>query len=415
VEPSLSAFASLKYCIRAQYVRGISSIALVLGLGVALVLLLLAGLWPRWHNVQTAQAEASRDSLPAALFIVAKRGKPKADLTLPASLLALQETTIHARTNGYVKRLLVDIGDRVKTGQLLAEIEAPEVDRELDQARAALGQVKASLELARVTSDRYAALLGDEAVSPQEVDERRGIHEARQADYAAAKANIRRLEQLRLFQHVTAPFAGTIVARNVEVGTLIQGGASSSGWLFRLAQTDTIRVHVNVPQSSMRLIKPGSEGSLSVPELGSRTFAAKVVRSSGAFDSTTRTMVVEMHVPNHDGALLPGMYGQLRFALVNPEPSLQVPVNAVMIGGDGPRVATITAGDVVRIKPVKLGRDFGKEIEILEGLEENERVISNPRDNLAEGVKVRAVDLHALSEKSDGAKPASSSSPKPKS
>jgi RND family efflux transporter MFP subunit len=235
------------------------------------------------------------------------------------------------------------------------------------------------------------------------------------ADYAAAQANIRRLEQLRSFQRVTAPFAGTIIARNVEVGTLIQSGASSSGWLFRLAHTDTIRVHANVPQSSMRLIKAGMDVSLTVPELGERSFAAKVVRSSGAFDAATRTMVVEMHVPNRDGALLPGMYGQIRFALVNPEPSLQVPVNAVMIGGDGPRVATIDAGDVVRIKPVKLGRDFGKEIEILEGLKDNDRVVSNPRDNLTEGVKVRAVDLHALAEKNESAKPAATPTAKPKS
>jgi RND family efflux transporter MFP subunit len=364
--------------------------------------------------MKTAQADATRDVLPAALFVEAKRGKSKSDLLLPATMLALQETTIHARTSGYLKRLLVDIGDRVKAGQLLAEIEAPEVDRELDQARAALGQVKANLELARVTAERYAALLAEEAVSPQEVDEKRGQHEARKADFAAAEANIRRLEQLRSFQRVTAPFSGTIIARNVEVGTLIQSGASSSGWMFRLAQTDTIRVHVNVPQSSMKLVKAGSEGTLTVPELGGKSFAAKVARSSGAFDAATRTMVVEMHVPNRDGALLPGMYGQIRFALVNPEPSLQVPVNAVMIGGEGPRVAVIDTGDVVRIKPVRLGRDFGKEIEILEGLEEHERVISNPRDNLTEGLKVRAVDLHALAEK-ESAKPAAASPAKPKS
>jgi RND family efflux transporter MFP subunit len=392
----------------------ISSIALIAGLALVMSVLLVVGLWPKWHAMKTAQADATRDVLPAALFVEAKRGKSKSDLLLPATMLALQETTIHARTSGYLKRLLVDIGDRVKAGQLLAEIEAPEVDRELDQARAALGQVKANLELARVTAERYAALLAEEAVSPQEVDEKRGQHEARKADFAAAEANIRRLEQLRSFQRVTAPFSGTIIARNVEVGTLIQSGASSSGWMFRLAQTDTIRVHVNVPQSSMKLVKAGSEGTLTVPELGGKSFAAKVARSSGAFDAATRTMVVEMHVPNRDGALLPGMYGQIRFALVNPEPSLQVPVNAVMIGGEGPRVAVIDTGDVVRIKPVRLGRDFGKEIEILEGLEEHERVISNPRDNLTEGLKVRAVDLHALAEK-ESAKPAAASPAKPKS
>jgi RND family efflux transporter MFP subunit len=390
-----------------------SGVALVMGLVVAMSGLFAVGLWPKWNALKVAQAEAGKDDLPAVMYVPVKRGSQKADIVLPVSLYALQETTIYARTNGYLKRWQVDIGDQVKAGQILAEIEAPEVDREFDQAHASRAQVKAHLELARVTSERYAALLKEDAVSPQEVDEKRGVHEARKADYAAAEANLRRLEQMKSFQRVTAPFSGTIIARNVDVGSLIQAGsASSSGWLFKLAQTETIRAHAAVPQSSMRMIKPGMTVDLVVPELGERVFPAKVMRSAGAFDSATRTMVVEMHVPNRGGPLLPGMYAQARINLVNAEPNLQIPINALMVGGEGTRVAVVDTSGVIHIKPVKVGRDFGKEVEILAGLTDNERVINNPRDSLVEGSKVRATEMQAHSDKKDAPKPAPIEKPK---
>ena len=391
-----------------------SSLAMVVGLVAVLGGLFALGLWPKWHALQLAQAEAGKDELPAVIYVPVRRGHSKADLTLPATLYAMQEATIYARTNGYLKRWLVDIGDKVKAGQVLAEIEAPEVDRELEQAHAARAQVKANLDLARVTAERYAALLQEEAVSPQEVDEKKGIHAARTADHAAAEANLRRLEQLKSFQRVVAPFAGTITARNVEVGSLIQAGsASSSGWLFKLAQTETIRVHAAVPQSSMRLVKPGMTVDLFVPELGEQAFPAKVMRNAGAFDAATRTMIVEMHVPNRGGPLLPGMYAQAKLKLMDPEPNLQVPINALIVGGDGASVATVDANGIVQIRPVKLGRDLGKEVEILAGLSENDRVINNPRDSLADGVKVRAVEFQAQADRKEAPKPAVSAE-KPK-
>ena len=369
-----------------------SGVALVVGLAVVLAVLFVVGLWPKWNALKTAQAEAGRDELPTVVYVMAKRASDKSDLVLPATLYPFQETVIYARTNGYLRRWLVDIGDQVKTGQILAEIEAPEVDREFDQAQATLAQTKANLDLAKVTADRYASLLKEEAVSPQEVDEKRGVFEARKADYAAAQASLRRLQQLKSFQRVTAPFSGTITARNVDVGSLIQAGsASSSGWLFKLAQTETIRVHAAVPQTNLRMIKPGMSVDLTVPELGERSFPAKVVRSAGAFDAATRTMIVEMHVPNKNGPLVPGMYAQARMNLVNSVPTLQVPINAVIIGGDGARLAIVDSGGVVHIKPVKLGRDYGKEVEILAGLSDTDRVINNPRDTLVEGLKVRAM------------------------
>lgn len=402
-------------CSSAHTIRGhASGVAMVLGLAAILLGLFAIGLWPKWHALRIAQAEAGKDDLPAVLYVAPKRGSQKADLVLPASLYAMQETTIYARTNGYLKRWLVDIGDQVKAGQVLAEIEAPELDREMDQALAARAQVKAHLELARTTAERYGSLLKEEAVSPQEVDEKHGLHEAKKADYAAAEATIRRLEQMKSFQRVTAPFSGTIIARNVEVGSLIQAGsASSSGWLFKLSQTDTIRVHASVPQNNMRMIKPGMTVDLVVPELGERTFPAKVVRSAGAFDSATRTMIVEMHVPNKDGPLMPGMYAQARLNLVNTETNLQVPINSLIIGGDGARVATVDTSGVVHIKQVKLGRDFGKEVEILAGLADTDRIINNPRDNLIEGTKVKASEMPAHTDKKD-VKPAAVATEKPK-
>lgn len=393
-----------------------SGVALVAGLVVAMAGLFAIGLWPRWNALKVAQGEAGKNDLQAVMYVPVKRGSQKADMVLPVSLYAMQETTIYARTNGYLKRWQVDIGDQVKAGQILAEIEAPEVDRELDQAHASRAQVKAHLELARVTAERYGALLKEEAVSPQEVDEKYGLHEVRKADYAAAEANLRRLEQMKSFQRVTAPFSGTIVARNVDVGSLIQAGsASSSGWLFKLAQTETIRVHAAVPQSSMRMIKPGMTVDLVVPELGERVFPAKVMRSAGAFDSATRTMVVEMHVPNRGGPLLPGMYAQAKINLVNSEPNLQIPINALMVGGEGTRVAVVDTSGIIHIKPVKVGRDFGKEVEILAGLTDNERVINNPRDSLVEGSKVRATEMQTHSDKKDAPKPAAAPTEKPKS
>ena len=394
----------------------VSGIALVFGLAVVLAGLFAIGLWPKWNALKVAQAEAGKDDLQVVTYVAAKRGSPKADIVLPVSLFAMQEATLYARTNGYLRRWLVDIGDQVKAGQVLAEIEAPEVDRELDQAHASRAQVRANLDLARVTAERYGALLKEDAVSPQEVDEKYGIHEARKADYAAAEANLRRLDQMKSFQRVTAPFSGTIVARNVDVGSLIQAGsASSSGWLFKLAQTETIRVHAAVPQSSMRMIKPGMTVDLIVPELGERVFPAKVMRSAGAFDAATRTMVVEMHVPNRGGPLLPGMYAQAKINLVNAEPNLQIPINALMVGGEGVRVAVVDAGGVIHIKPVKVGRDLGKEVEILAGLADDEHVINNPRDSLVEGSKVRATEMQAHGDKKDAPKPAAAPPEKPKS
>jgi RND family efflux transporter MFP subunit len=382
----------LRWLLQSSNAGAARSQLLIAGTAGLLLILFAIGLWPRWNAMRAAQADVSAEQAAVVVYVVAERGKGKHNLSLPAGIRAFQEATLYARTNGYLKRWHVDIGDRVRAGQVLAEIEAPEADRELEEARAKVAQVSASLELARSTAERYRAAIKEEAASPQEVDEKVGAYEARKADVNAAKAHVQRLEQMRMYQRVVAPFAGTITARNVEVGSLIQAGSgSASGWLFKLAQTDTMRVQVSVPQNHSSLVKPGMGAELFVHELGSTAFAAKVARSAGAFDPATRTILVELNVPNADGKLIPGMYGQVKFQLVNASPNLVIPVTALIVGGEGLRVAVLDDSDAVHYKSVKVVRDLGKEVEIAEGLDEKERVINNPRDTLAEGQRVRAV------------------------
>jgi RND family efflux transporter MFP subunit len=383
---------------------------------LAIVLAGALGVWSRVYPGADAHAQATSDaSLPTVTFFYAERDKPKSELLLPASIQALRDTTIYARTNGYLKRWLVDIGDKVSAGQLLAEIETPELDQELQEAQAKLSQIRVHLEVARVTAERYQSLRGEDAVSPQEVDEKVGAYDARRADLAAVQAQIKRLQELRAFQRVVAPFAGTITSRNVEVGSLIAAGsASSSGWLFKLQHTDTLRVFVNVPQNYLQLVKPGMDGELLVREAGAQPFPCKVTRHAGALDPATRTVLVELQLPNKEGRLLPGMYGQLRFHMVNPEPSIIIPGTALMVGGEGIRVAALEANDTVRIKQIHLGRDYGKEVEVIQGLSEKERVINNPRDTLQDGTRVKPVLLEKKAEKKDAVKPADKPVDKPK-
>lgn len=359
--------------------------------GLALILIFSLGYWPRRQLVQAAPEDGAA-AIPTVTYVAAKRTKADSELLLPATVVGLQETTIYARTNGYLKRWLVDIGDHVNTGQLLAEIETPETDQELQQANASLGQVQANLELARTTAERYRSLLKSEAVSPQEVDERVGAYEARKADLAAMQAQIRRLQEMKGFSRVTAPFAGTISARNVDIGSLIAAGsASANGWLFRLVQTDPLRVLVNVPQNQMQLVRVGATADVLIRELPGKLFSGKVARTSGAFDPATRTMLVDLRVPNPKGELYTGMYAQARFHLQNMEPPIVVSGNALIVSGEGAKLAVLDTGDVVRIRKIRLGRDYGKDVEIVEGLREGERIVINPRDTLKDGMKVKAV------------------------
>lgn len=365
------------------------NVAIAIG-GVVLVLtgLFGIGLIPRLHT-QKAVADIARDNQPMVTVVPAMRGTAATELTLPGTLLPYQETPIYARTNGYVKRWKVDIGDKVREGELLAEVETPEVDRELKQAVANVAQVKAHLELDRTTAERWQALLGRKAVSQQEVDEKLGAYAARKADYDAVQANVQRLEEMKLFQRVLAPFSGIITARNVEVGQLINGGSNDPNrWMYKLAKTGTLRLYVNVPQNATRLITPQMTVDVILQEYPGKAFPGKVARTAGALDAQSKTLLTEVQVPNEKSELLAGMYAQVRFKATQSAPNILLPSNTLIVRADGPQVAAV-ADNTVHMRKVTLGRDFGQQIEIIAGLDEKDLVVTNPPDFLREGVTVK--------------------------
>ncbi|HZQ62118.1 MAG TPA: efflux RND transporter periplasmic adaptor subunit [Casimicrobiaceae bacterium] len=308
-------------------------------------------------------------------------------LSLPATLQGNMQSPISARASGYLRRWYKDIGARVQKGELLAEIETPEIDQQLSQAIAARQQAAASLDIARSTSERWESLRKRDAVSQQEVDERRSTYAQAQANLAAADANVERLRQLEAFKRVVAPFSGVITRRNVDVGDLIDAGSSGGRALFQMAQSDPLRVYINVPQASANLVRVGQKVNVIQPELQGRTFEGEIARTAASIDTTTRTMQVEVTLPNRNGELLPGAYVQVLLPLAASK-SLSVPMNALMIRGDGIRVATVSPEGRVHLQPVHVGRNYGESIEVLEGLSGNEHLVLNPSDSLAEGDQV---------------------------
>jgi membrane fusion protein, multidrug efflux system len=361
----------------------------VLGTLAALAALFAVAMLPRWR-ANAALENAVRDQRPAVSVVSPERANANADLALPGSTQAIQETAIYARTNGYVRRWLVDIGAKVEAGQLLAEIETPEVDQELNQALASREQAAANLELARATLKRWQDLLQKKVVSAQEFDEKKAGFNARQADFNAAQANVKRLEETQAFQKIVAPFSGIVTARNVDSGMLVSAGSSNqSAALFRIAQTDPLRIFVTVPQSYARSIAAGQNAAVSFREIPDRTFPAKVVRTTGALDPASRTLLTELQVPNADGQLLPGMFAEIKFALPQDGRTLLIPGNAVIIRADGPKVMTVDAQRAIRFRPVKLGRDLGDKVEILSGLDAGDSLVANPSDALREGAEVK--------------------------
>ena len=312
---------------------------------------------------------------------------------LPGSLQAYAEAPIYARTSGYLKRRLVDIGSRVKANELLAEIDAPELEQQLQQARADLATADANLRLAQVTADRYADLIKTDSVSRQDADNAAGSLDARRTAVQSARHNVQRLEQLQAFTRIYAPFAGMITARNTDVGALIDPGASGGAAreLFQVASTDRLRVYVNVPQPYSRAAQPGLDVDLTLTEFPGRTFTARLVRTSGTIDPASRTLLTEFEVANPKGELLPGAYAQVHLKLRTATVNLVLPVNTLMFRAEGLRVAVVREGDRVSLVPVTLGRDFGTEAEIATGLAGDERVVASPPDSLADGRVVRVV------------------------
>jgi len=358
--------------------------------GVLVVIAAVAGVVPRWLHRSALRAETRELAIRTVSVVSPVSGTNTAELTLPAEAKALVEAPIYARTTGYLKRYLVDIGSQVKAGDLLAEIDTPELNQELAQARAQLAQAEAALALAKTTDSRWAELLKSSSVSEQEAAEKKADLELKLATVEAARANVHRLEDLQSFERVTAPFAGTITARGTDVGQLVT--ASSGNELFRLAQTSTLRVFVRVPQAVAHGIAPGQNAVLTVPEMPGRVFPAKVVRTSGAMSADSRTLLVELEVDNSRGEILAGTYVQVRLTEAKSDPTLTLPSNTLLFRSEGPQVGVVGSDGKVELRRIALGRDFGPTIEVLEGISANDKVILNPPDSLVGGTTVRVAE-----------------------
>lgn len=354
---------------------------------VLLVIATLAGLIPRWLHGHALRAETLKLAIQTVSVVAPAPGRAAPGPTLPAEVKALVEAPIYARASGYLKRFLVDIGAQVKAGDLLAEIDTPELNQELAQARAQLVQAEAALALAKTTTARWAELLKSASVSEQEAAEKLADAQLKSATVEAARANVRRLEELQSFERVTSPFAGTITARGTDVGQLI--GAGSNKELFRLAQTGTLRVYVRVPQAAARGVAPSQMAEMTVPELPGRVFPAKVVRTSGAMSADSRTLLTELEVDNSRGEILSGTYAQVRFTEAKLNAVLTLPSNTLLFRSEGPQVGVVLANGKVELRSVTLGRDFGPTVEILGGVGPTDRVILNPADSLVSGTTVR--------------------------
>ena len=391
--PNMLAQSQPKASRRSRYAV-IAGVALVIVAGLAL------GVIPRLRAQSKLVAATQEVTLRTVTVTNATRLASSVQLALPGDVRAFEETKIYARADGYLLKWNSDIGAKVEAGQVLAEIDTPELDQELNQSRAALAQAQANLVLARSSAERWQRLLKDRAVSQQEVDEKTSALAAREADVKAAEAAVARLEKLSSFKEVRAPFAGTITRRHVDTGALIRAGGNASA-LFDLAQTDTLRVQVNVPQAYLRDIAIGSTVAIAVAEYPGRAFPGKVLRTSGAFDATTRTMLTEIEVPNRHGELFPGIHVDVQLTLAQANPPIVVPTRAVIIRGEGLQVAEVDDANAIRLRKVQAGRDLGRTVEIVSGLSDGARIVTNPTDTLVEGMPVRIAGTQTASAKAN--------------
>jgi membrane fusion protein, multidrug efflux system len=347
------------------------------------------GVWRHLQDKAELEQDAKNNAVVAVNVVTVKRDEKPQELILPANVQAFQSTSIYARTDGYLARWLVDIGDHVDQGQLLAEIETPEIDKEFEQARAQVDQAQSNERIAKLTAERWQYLVQRNVVAKEENDVNQATYQTSVASFAAAQANLQRLEQLEGFKKISAPFAGTITSRNVEVGSLVSSGSGTSGTLlFNLAQTDPLRIFVNVPQTNVPSIRTGISARLLVPEYPARDFECQVVRTAGALDPASRTLLVELQIPNSDGALFPGMYSQVKFTLEQADAPIIIPENAFIFRSEGTQVAIVDENNRIHWQTIRVGRDFGTQMEVLSGLQPGTRVVTNPSDDLQEGLEV---------------------------
>ena len=333
-------------------------------------------------------------AVPTVAIIHPTPQKGDEDLVLPGTLQAYVESPIYARTNGYLRKWYHDIGSHVEKGDILADIDTPEVDQQLMQARADLVTAQANERLSQITATRYTELLKTDGVSKQEVDNAQGDLEAKRATTQSSEANVRRLEELKSFQRVYAPFSGVITQRNVDIGTLINAGnGGTSQQLFYLAQTDPIRVYVNVPEAYAPSIRRGLGSYLELTQFPGQKFEGQVVRTAEAIDLSTRTLLTEVDVPNKSGQLLPGGYAQVHLQVKVNQQRLLVPVNSLLFRSEGLRAVVIDSNHHVHLQPLQIGRDYGTSLEVLDGLKLADWIVLNPPDSIENGQEVHVKEV----------------------
>jgi RND family efflux transporter MFP subunit len=360
------------------------TLLLVVALGLA-----LSGISGRNRALAEVTRETEERAVPVVAVVTPTTDAPAQEIVLPGTMQPLADAPIYARTNGYVRKWYVDIGGAVRAGQLLAELDAPEVEHELQQARADLASAEANASLAKTTAERYRDLIKDNAVSRQDLDNANGGLEVRLAVVESARANVKRLEQLMAFTRIEAPFAGIVTARNIDVGALVDSG-NNARELFHVADTRTLRVFVNVPEVYSQVTRPGLAADLTLREFSGRRFTGRLARTANAIDVNSRTLLTEVDVDNSKHELLPGSYCDVHFKLASSsQPTLKLPVNSLIFRSEGLQVATVRGGSRVALQPITVGRDFGTSVEVLAGVNPTDQVIVNPPDSIAAGEEVR--------------------------
>ena len=362
--------------------------------------LVVSGILPRIKAKSVLRQETSLAAEPAVTVVHPQRQTGAQELVLPGSIQAYMDAPIYARTSGYLKKWYFDIGSHVKSGQLLAEIESPEVDQQLQQAREELGTAQANLKLAQLTAARYTDLLKSDSVAKQDVDNAVQTAAARVTAVKSAEANVKRLEEMVSFEKIYVPFDGVVTARNTDVGQLIASGSAvgQNRELFHVASINRLRVFVSVPQTFSHATTPGMKAELTLPELAGRRFPGSLVRTADALDPTTRTLLVEVDVNNPTGLLMPNTYTEVHFKIKGAEAALTIPSASLLFRSEGVRLPIVKGENRAALIPVTLGRDFGATIEVLSGIDENTAVIANPPDSLVDGETVHVVQAKPAAE-----------------
>ena len=377
-------------CVRTRPIRLLRwSVAI----GLLLIVAWLAGAIPRWRARASASERTRHSGAPGVLIIHPSLAPPAEPPLLTAEIKAWAEAPILPRATGYVRRWMADLGAQVKTGDLLAEIEAPEIEQELGKARADLAHAEAATDLAKTTAERWQELLKTTGVSEQETAEKVADFALKKAAADSARASVRRLEQLSGFSRISAPFDGTITARHVNVGELVSAGSNHE--LFHLADTSRLRVFVHVPQPYAENIAVGQPVELFPGDTGGRQVAARVARTARQLESASRTLLIELEIDNVDGRLLAGGFARVRLPTAHGDPVLTVPANTLIFHADGPQVGVVGTNNTVELRRIIVGRDRGPVLEVRGGLTAADRVILNPADSLSSGQTVQVREAPA--------------------